>query len=185
MANERQRRLMQESLDERLSAESRQELYGHLDANPSDADAYQRLREVDKVLRSAPNERAPKTLALSIFARLAEGLGPQPLSHISGLAVAAALAAITLLLIPILLGLGLLFLSLIGSVAALNALIQTIAALLSLVYAAIENLARSAQTAVAANPQIPALMLALVPAGVIHFVRTTISKRSDEAAPTD
>ena len=37
MANERQRRLMQESLDERLTVEARQELYGHLDANPADA----------------------------------------------------------------------------------------------------------------------------------------------------
>jgi anti-sigma factor RsiW len=185
MANERQRRLMQESLDEQLSTEARQELYGHLDAHPSDADAYQRLREVDKTLRGAPYERAPRTMALGIFARLAEGLGPQPFSHISGLAVAAALAAVTLLLVPILLGLGVLFLSLIGSVAALNALIHAVAALLSLVYAVIENIAASAQTTLAANPQIPALVLALVPAGVIHFVRTTLARRSDEAAPTD
>ncbi len=185
MANERQRRLMQESLDERLDVEARQELYGHLDANPSDADAYQRLREVDKVLRGAPYARAPRSLALSIFARLAEGLGPQPLSHISGLAVALALAAVTLLLVPILIGLGVLFLSLIGSVAALNALIQTVAALLSLVYAGIENLARGAQTALTANPQLPTLMLALVPAGLIHLVRTTLLKRSADSAPSD
>ncbi len=185
MANERQRRLMQESLDERLSVESRQELYGHLDANPADADSYQRLREVDRVLRAAPYERAPKTLALSILARLAEGLGPQPLSHISGLAVALALAAVTLLLVPLLVGLGILFLSLIGSVAALNALIQTVAALLSLVYAGIENLARSAQAMLAANPQIPTLILALVPAGLIHLVRTTVLKRSADTAPVD
>ena len=158
-------------------------MYEHLDTNPNDANAYQRLREVDKVLRAAPYERAPKTLALSILARLAEGLGPQPLSHISGLAVALALAAVTLLLVPILVGLGVLFLSLISSVAALNTLIQAVAALLSLVYAGIEGLARGAQSLIAANPQIPTFILALVPAGLIYVVRSTIVKRAADAAP--
>ena len=55
MATERRKRLMmQEALDEALPQEERQRLFEELDRDPETAGTYRRLRDVDKVLRSAP-----------------------------------------------------------------------------------------------------------------------------------
>ena len=178
MANERRKRLMQEALDESLPQDARQELYEELDTDPVSAAEYQRLRQVDRLLRTAPFEHAPKTLALSIMARLAEGLKQQQLSHLSGLALAMALSIVTLVLVPLLMGAAWLFLNAIGSAEALTGLMHTLVRLLTLLLTGIDSLVDGAQMLLKTYPEMPALMLAIVPVMLTWLARSSVFNKS-------
>lgn len=173
MANERQKRLMQEALDQSISAENQQELLSHLQRNPQDAAQFDRLREVDKLLRNAPMERAPKRMAMNIMARLAETVMRGQLSRISGLALALGLALATLVTLPVLLLAGWLILSAVGSAATLTTIIQQVVGLLSLVIAALEIFTRQMQTLLVANPAVPAVIVPIIPLTLWWLLRFT------------
>lgn len=83
MANDRQRQMMQESLDEVLSAEERAELFSLLESDEDTSHEYNQLQRVDALLRSAPFERAPRRLAAAIMARVAESVQVQARLHVS------------------------------------------------------------------------------------------------------
>lgn len=182
MANERHKRLMQEALDESLSAESLHELYGELDREPENADEFSRLKRVDRLLRTAPMERAPQSLALNIMAKLAEGLQASRLTRNSGLALALALAIVSALLLPALAALGWLMLNTLGSAGALNTVISQIVGLLGVVMAALDGLAKGAQDVLAAYPEIPVVMVTLIPLSLFWLVRFAMHNRQQEEA---
>ncbi len=177
MANQRAKRLMQESLDEALPQDSRQELFTQLDQDPQGAAEYQRLRQVDRMLKVAPYERAPKSLAMHILARLAEGLHQPQLSQLSGLALALALALVALILVPVLVGAAGLFLGAVGSAGALTALMQMLATVVAVVVAALTLLVDGAKAIVATYPQTPSLMFSLVPVG-LWIARSSRAQRA-------
>jgi hypothetical protein len=183
MANERQKRLMQEALDEQLEGDARQRLFRELDENADSSAEFQRLRSVDRLLQTAPFERAPKTLALSVMARLAETLKQPGLSQLSGLALAIALSIMTVVMIPLLIGISTLFLSAIGSASALTGLLQVVGKMLALVIAGLDTLVESAQGLLATYPQTPALMLTLVPVLVFWVARLNTRDPSDPDGP--
>jgi anti-sigma factor RsiW len=166
MANERQKRLMQEALDQSLSPESQRELQSHLKRNPGDAMHFDRLKEVDTMLRNAPFERAPKRLALDIMARLAETLSQTQLSRISGLALALGLSLAAAVVMPLLLLAAWLILNAIGNAGSLAAIIQNLVGLLSLVVATLEMFIRQAQAVLAANPALPVIIAPIIPAAL-------------------
>lgn len=182
MANERHKRLMQEALDESLSAESLQELYGELDREPENADEFSRLKRVDRLLRTAPMERAPQSLALNIMAKLAEGLQASRLTRNSGLALALALAIVSALLLPALAALGWLMLNTLGSAGALNSVISQLVGLLGVVMAALDGLAKGAQAVLAAYPEVPVVMVTLIPLSLFWLVRFAMQNRQQEEA---
>ncbi len=171
MANERQKRLMQEALDENLSSEALTELHDQLNQDVTAADSFDRLQQVDRMLRNAPHERAPQRLAANIMAKLAQTLNPQQLSRLSGLALALSLSLVALVMMPLLLGIAWFMLSLIGSATALNGLIQAIVGLLAFGMASLEWFVLQVQTFVAANPEVPLLMIGLIPVSVLWLVR--------------
>ena len=185
MANERQKRLMQEALDQQLEGEARQRLFQEMDDDPQSTAEFSRLREVDRLLRAAPFERAPQTLALSIMAKLAEGLKQPQLSQLSGLALAIALSIMTVVMIPLLVGISSLFLSAIGSASALTGLLQVIGRMLALVISGLDTLVSGAQGFLAAYPQTPALMVALVPVLLFWVARLNMQGPSDTDGPTE
>lgn len=172
MANQRNRRLMQEALDDELTQADREQLYDELDQDPGSTAEYQRLRQVDNLLRDAPFERAPQTLAMSIMARLAEGLKQQNLSHISGLALAVGLSLTTLVLLPLLISLSALFLNAIGSAAALAGLLRSLIGVASVVMLGLESVVQNAQTLIASQPGGLALLTLLVPVSAAWLART-------------
>lgn len=181
MANERHRRLMQEALDQDLTPDTRQELARRLDQEPEAAAQYSRLRRVDQLLRTAPFEQAPARLALSIMARLAEELKTrEQLLRVSGLALAVALALVTLVMLPLLAAAAWLFLSAVGSASALAALIHQIAGMLAALAGALDAFVRGAQNLVADSPQTAALLLALVPAAIYWLTRRRGEPTSDD-----
>jgi ferric-dicitrate binding protein FerR (iron transport regulator) len=180
MANERHKRLMQEALDESLSAESLQELYGELDREPENAGEFSRLKKVDRLLRTAPMERAPQSLALNIMARLAEGLQTHRLTRNSGLALALALGIVSALLLPALAALGWLILNALGSATALTQAISQLVGLLGMVMTALEGLVTGAQAVLAAYPEVPIVMLTLIPVGLFRLARFAWQNRQQQ-----
>ncbi len=179
MANERQKNWMQEALDETLPPESLHELRARLETSPEDAAQYERLRRVDRLLRSAPMERAPAALAVSIMARLAEAVS-QRAGGRSSAALALTLAVLAALLLPLLIAFCWLMLNTIGSPAALGQALAGLNALLVSVIAAVDGLLASAQRFVEAYPEAPAAALAIIPISLTWLVRTARKHRSNE-----
>jgi hypothetical protein len=183
MANTRQKRQMQEALDETLSLDARQQLHQELDAQPEDAELYGRLKQVDRLLRSAPMERAPERLALKIMARLAEGLQSQGLSQTAGMALALALALMGLLMLPLMAAIGWLVLNTLGNAGAMTQLLQSMSNLLITLMRGLETLLQSMRGVVEASPQTPALLLTLIPLAGVWLARYIGQQRtsSEEA----
>lgn len=171
---------MQEALDHELTPDALRELRQQMDEDAGVAAQYNRLRQVDTLLSTAPFERAPQRLAASIMARLAESIKPQQLSRVSGLALALGLALVLLVAFPLLVAASWLFLSAAGSAAALDALIQQVVGVLAVIVGMLEVLVSGAQQVVADYPQAPALLLALIPLALFFLARNTLSKQSNE-----
>lgn len=182
MANERQRRLMQEALDDSLTPEGLQELYSGLDRDPSESANFHRLRQVDRMLRTAPFERAPQTLALRIMAQLAQGLSPQQLSRSSGLALALGLTLVMLTLLPLMAGIGWLLLNVLGSAASLSAAIQQVAGLLAAVMNTLQAMVSSAQTVLETYPEMPVVMITTIPIALFWLLRVAVDTRQNRDA---
>lgn len=179
MADQRQRRLMQEALDDALTPELLQTLHQRLSTEPEAAEQFQQLKHVDRLLRMAPFERAPETLAVKIMARLAEGLQPYMSARTSGLALALGLALVTLALVPLLAGLGWLILNTLGSPAALGALIGQIAALVAAVINGLSSLAAGAEALLAAFPELPLALLLTIPIAIFWLLRLAAQNRRE------
>lgn len=180
MADERQKQLMQEALDETLSPEVLHEFQKRLDSTPDEAHSFQRLKQVDKLLRSAPMERAPHTLAVNIMAKLAEGIQQRAQGKVSGLALALALALLTAVLMPILVIFAWLILGLLGNAAALGQALTSLTNFLTNVTAMVDSLVSNAQSVLNTYPEAPALVGAVVPVSVYWLWRTSRRHRADE-----
>jgi hypothetical protein len=179
MANARQKRQMQEALDETLSLEARQRLHQELDAQPDDAELYGRLKQVDRLLRNAPMERAPERLALKIMARLAQGLQSQTLSKTAGMALALALSLMALLLLPLMAAIGWLVLNTLGNPTAMSQLLQSLSALLISLMRGLETLLQSLRGVIETSPQTPALLLTLIPLAGVWLARYLRQERTE------
>ena len=64
--------MMQEAIDGQLSEEKGRQLLELLERDSGAAQAFDRLRRVDNMLKRAPQQRAPARLAATIMARLAQ-----------------------------------------------------------------------------------------------------------------
>lgn len=71
------RQWMQESLDGVLSEELTHALFTSLQQDEQAAREYARLEDIDRVLANAPHVRAPRRLAVTIMARLAQTIEAQ------------------------------------------------------------------------------------------------------------
>lgn len=171
MANRRQRRLMQEALDEQLEQEGQRELRQALNQDARSAYEFDRLKRVDDMMRTAPMERAPQSMAQAIMERLAENLSPQRLSRISGLALALGLSVVTLILSPLLIAMALVALGAVGSAAALVGIIRQIVGLSNFSFALVEQSMSGLQALLGAYPHVPLLLIALIPVALFFIVR--------------
>lgn len=167
MADERQTQRMHEALDDQLAPEELDALYQGLDSDPQDASTFQRLRTVDRMLKDAPLETAPQTLALRVLAKIAE-LKPEQLRRGAGLAIALGLGLVALLLLPLLGALGWLIIQVLSNpAAAVSAVIGVLGSLVGVVLAAVQNV----QAALSSSPLVPAALLGAIPAGVLILRR--------------
>lgn len=171
MTNKRQRRLMQETLDEELSSAVLAELHKHLSSNPSEAAEFQRLRQVDRILRTAPQERAPQRLAETVMARLTEAVSARQLPRVSGLALALGLALAAAVTMPALLAASWLLLLALSSAELLAVALQQAAALIAMSIALTEQMVLAVQTLLAANTEAVLLLIAAVPLSLLWLLR--------------
>lgn len=159
----KQRRLMQEALDDNLEPEALQDLHRQLETDRREADHFDQLQRVDRMLRTAPTERAPQRMAMAIMSRLAEAVSPEQLSRLSGLALVVGLALVTVILVPLLVTAGWLLLSGLGSAAALTGAIQVMVGLLAAAMTLVESVSVSVEMFLSENPAVPVFMIALIP----------------------
>jgi anti-sigma factor RsiW len=171
MANEQQRRLMQEALDQELTAEALHLLRQELDTNPGAASEFARLRRVDDLFKNAPMERASERLALKIMERIAASVEAETLNTETRRVLAVGVALLMVVAVPLLTSAIGLYLLAAGSPEMLAALIQQIVALLAAVVAMLEAFVRGAQEAVRDYPQAPALLAGLIPVTTYMLLR--------------
>jgi anti-sigma factor RsiW len=171
MADEQRRKLMHAALDEELTLEAQQQLTRQLEGDPQGAEEYDRLKQVDRLLRTAPMQHAPENLALKIMARLAQGLTQQPMTQTMGLALALGLSLMTLLLLPLLAAMGYLILTALSDAAAMNGVIQRLLDVVGLLLNALRQLVEFSQEMISEYPQIAMLLLTLIPVALGGLVR--------------
>jgi anti-sigma factor RsiW len=182
MAGERQRQLMQKALDERLEPEEQAELRQHLDSDARAAGYYERLKQVDTMLHSAPQARAPQGLAAKIMDRLselAEHMDPR-LSRISGLALAIALGLVAGVMIPLLLLIAWLVISALTTGIGLAATMQQVVAFLAIVIGLGQSALERLQVFVGANSGLIAFLIALIPVSLIWLFRFAPRRRASD-----
>ncbi|MBK8023569.1 MAG: hypothetical protein IPK19_19580 [Chloroflexi bacterium] len=172
MANERNQRLsqMHEALDENMDSEALKDLREQLSLDAEDKAAFDRLRRTDRMLRAAPMEAAPEGLALKIMAHLAERLAPERLRG-SSAALAVGLAAIALLLTPLLAVAGWLIISAVSSATVLGGLLSQVVLVIGALMNALEALVEGANDVMTTTPEASLLLLALVPVAIIWLIR--------------
>ncbi|RMF76855.1 MAG: hypothetical protein D6737_19335 [Chloroflexi bacterium] len=180
MADRRQQ-LMQEALDEQLSAEMQAELEAELKADRAVAAEFDRLQQVDRLLATAPFERAPQRLALNIIAKLAEDLQHKHLPRTSGLALALALSLMTLAALPLLISLSWFILSIIGSAAALSTALQQLMQILIAMRGMLDVVVEQAQLMTETYPQLAFVLLAFVPMSMLWAWLLRTMQRNTEA----
>lgn len=178
MANQRQRQIMQEAIDEQVTPERLRQLQQSMDTDPDQAAEYNRLRQVDRYLKTAPMEQAPEGLALRVLARLAEGLQSQTMMRPTSLALAIGLAAVALALMPMIGILGSLLISALGNAAVLSALISQVVSLLATIANTMSSVVESAQMLLQTYPEAPVVIVTLVPAALFWIWRASRNNRT-------
>lgn len=169
---ERKHQLMQESLDETLNPAALAELNLILAQNPQVADEYQRLQKVDELLRVAPFERAPRRLALTIMARIAQTVQEhlQPTSEIDIATLQVAVQLVTVATLPLLVGAGYMLLNSQTDPQAIEVVFEQVMMMLIMVINVIEVMLDQAQEIAQDDPETALAMLSLLPTTLLTMV---------------
>lgn len=194
MASEKHRRLMQESLDHILSEEAQRELFAQLDSDQDSVAEYNQLHRVHHLLQSAPHERAPRRLAATIMARLAQGLEmqvnletqPQIEAEttqevlISREMIALALNLVAVATMPLLVAATWMVIHAQADPALLTQVLQQIVALVLLILKILEVFLEEAQNLAENDPETALALLALMPVTMLAIVRYLLSEQSGQ-----
>jgi hypothetical protein len=183
MATEQQRRLMQEALDDVLSEEARQELFSILDEDEATFTEYNQLHRVHQMLKTAPQERAPRRLASTIMARLAESL--EAGQHTQGQAsaqlemsreiIGVALTLVTVATMPLLVAASWMVIHSLADPSVLTLVLQRIVGFLLLVLEIMEVFMEKAQELARTDQNAALALLALIPVTLLAMVRYMLS----------
>jgi hypothetical protein len=177
-SNERKRQLMQDALDDMLSSEEEQELAKLLQGDPGEADHFSRLKRVDDLLNTAPHERAPRRLAISIMARLAETVKEQHAlreeTQINEATMQVAMALVTVAALPLLVGASWLLLNALSSPETLQVVLQQVTALFILIIEVMKVMIDEARALFTTNPEAAMALLALIPVTLLTIVNQVL-----------
>lgn len=168
--NDARRAQLLQAIDDAESPEALETLRASLETDPQARADFDRLRRTDRMLRAAPVEPAPERLALKIMAALAQRLNPEQMRG-SAAALAIGLAAIALLLTPLLAILGWLVVSAVGSATILGGVFAGVTSLISALMGALERITSGAQDIIQTSPEAALLLLGLVPIAVLWMTR--------------
>lgn len=187
MSNQRKQQLMQEALDETLSEEAQRELRALLSDDPEEAEQFNKLKQVDALLNTAPHERAPQRLALSIMARLAVTVQEQQQmrsqSEVNEASMQVALTLVTVATLPLMIGASYLLLNAMSNPDALDVVLQQVAALIYLVLDVMKVMMEEAQAVFATNPEAALALLALIPVTLLTLVKQVLGQDDEDDQP--
>lgn len=169
---------MHEALDGMLAPEELQRLDSMLDENPDEFVQYNRLQKVDAMLRNAPHERAPKRLAVTIMARLAQSLEAQDQQQEWGVTtemLGVAMTLVTVVTMPLLVGACWLIVHAAASPELLEAVYQQIIATLLLVIEMLQVFLEKAAAIASEDPEAAAALLALIPVTLLAIAQYVLT----------
>lgn len=169
---------MQAALDGILEPEDLQRLESMLDEDPAEFAQYNRLQKVDSILSSAPHERAPKRLAVTIMARLAKSLEEQEQQQQLGVSsemIGVAMTLVTVVTMPLLVGACWLIVHAAASPELLEAVFQQIIATLLLVIEMLQVFLEKAQAIATQDPEAATALLALIPVTLLAIAQYVLS----------
>lgn len=164
----KQQQQMQEALDGTLSPDAYAQLQRDLNQDQDANQRYQKLQSVDTALQDARLEpqAVPNRLAMNIMAKIRQ---PEalPKSQVlsSGMSLALGLAAVMLVMLPLLLGLSLTILSTLGTASALSGLALGVLGAAVFAYGILTSWVSLASGWLAAYPWIFAALLLIPLAG--------------------
>jgi len=161
---------MQQAIDDADSPEMLSAVREQLATDADDRADFDRLRRTDRMLRAAPQEAAPEHLALKIMAALAQRLSPENMRG-SSAALAIGLAAIALLLTPLLAVVGWLAIAAISSATVLGGVFGQLTLLIGSLMGALERIVAGAQDLMQASPEASLALLGLIPIAVLWMIR--------------
>jgi hypothetical protein len=194
MASDKHRRMMQESLDQLLPEEAQRELFAYLNEDQDSVAEYNRLNRVHQLLENAPHERAPRRLAATIMARIAQGLEMQVSLEgemqtdarteqeilISREVIGLALNLVTVSTMPLLIAASWMVIHAQADPALLTQVLQQIVALTLLVLKIIEVFLQEAEALAESDPQTAMAVLALLPVTMLAIVRYMLSEQTSQ-----
>lgn len=186
MTNDKQRRLMQEALDDIISPEERSELFTLLDRDAQSFSEYNSLQRVDKLLRQAPHERAPKRMAAAIMARVAESVRQEAETQLSPMVTAqeqdvmeelisVAVLLTTIVTMPMLVAAGWLMVHAAASPELLETVFAQVIAAMLLILHLLEVFLERAQALATQDPELAMALLALMPVTLLAIVQYVLS----------
>ncbi len=179
------RQWMQESLDGVLSEELRHALFTSLQKDEQAAREYARLEDVDRVLASAPHMRAPRHLAVTIMARLAQTIEAQAslqeLPREVRDAVMASLSLVMLATLPLMMSGAWLLLRTADPTLLAHVLARTVG-LMRVVVAGQLHILDEVEAHLHDNPQLAAALMALLPAMLEGLLEAVEDANKDDEA---
>jgi hypothetical protein len=152
-------------------------LFAHLDENEQSFAEFSQLRRVHNLLKTAPFERAPKRLAATIMARLAESLEAQPETQdveISREMLDIAITLVTVATLPMMVAASWMVVNTLADPSILTQVLQEILGLLVLVLRMLEVFLEKAQQLATENPEAAMALLALIPVTMLAVVRSIV-----------
>lgn len=190
MANERQRQMMQDALDNVLSHEEREELFSLLDTDAESSQEYDQLQRVDQLMRTTPSVRAPKRLAVSIMARVAESMQAQARNMAQETSpeaqklreelVKLAVELTSLITTPLLLSMSYAILNHSASPAMFNQILSQIVSSMMVIVEILDVLIARADELSTEDPEAASAVLAMIPVTVLAIARYFLDDLDDD-----
>lgn len=182
MTNDRNLQLMQEALDDNLSMEEEQELSLILDENPDNLKTFNQLQRVDELLETAPHERAPERLALTIMARIAEGVKHRKLNaslqaeqiEINEAMIKIAMSLVTITTMPLLLGASWMLLNVKSNPKAFGRVLVQVTALFILIIDVMTIILEKAEETFQEDPEAAMALLTMMPSILLELVKQVV-----------
>lgn len=187
MTDNRRLQLMQEALDENLSPEEENELYNRLQDEPETAEQFDKLQQVENLLRTAPHERAPERLALTIMARIAQVAQQGQLAaelegepdELQQAMMQVALSLVTVSTMPLLVGTSWMLLHARTDPKKLDYVFEEVATFYLLVIDVMKVMLEEAEAAYSENPEAALAMLSLMPVTLLELVKVVLEVEED------
>ncbi|GAB4515990.1 MAG: hypothetical protein OHK0046_20420 [Anaerolineae bacterium] len=189
MTENRNHQLMHRALDNELSPDAERELAHLLNRDPDEAHTFDKLQRVENLLRTAPHERAPERLALTIMARMAQMVNDQMAVEMDEMEahlaltdamMQVALSTVTVATLPLLQGAAQMLLNTRSNPEAVEAVLLRIATLLLLTIDIIDVMLEEAEATFEENPEAAMALLTMIPATLLTLVRYMLED-DDEA----